>query len=148
MGEYPMKIYTIGFTKHTSEEFFEKLKSAGVKRVIDIRINKTSQLAAFAKGSDLPYLLKVTGGIGYLSHSELAPTKELLKSYRSKEITWEEFEEKYKKQIEDSKAILGLNKSDFKDACLLCSEETAEKCHRRLLAEELAKIWDIEIIHL
>jgi uncharacterized protein (DUF488 family) len=148
MGEYPMKIYTIGFTKHTSEEFFEKLKSAGVKRVIDIRINKTSQLAAFAKGSDLPYLLKVTGGIGYLSHSELAPTKELLKSYRSKEITWEEFEKKYKKQIEDSQAILGLNKSDFEDACLLCSEETAEKCHRRLLAEELAKIWDLEIIHL
>lgn len=143
-----MKIYTIGFTKHTSEEFFEKLKSAGVKRVIDIRINKTSQLAAFAKGSDLPYLLKVTGGIGYLSRSELAPTKELLKSYRSKEITWEEFEKKYMKQIEDSKAILGLNKSDFEDACLLCSEETADKCHRRLLAEELFKIWDLEIVHL
>ena len=143
-----MNIYTIGFTKHTSEEFFEKLKSVGVKRVIDIRLNKTSQLAAFAKGSDLPYLLKSTGGIEYLSHSELAPTKELLKSYRSKEITWEEFEKKYKKQIEDSQAILGLNKSDFEDACLLCSEETAEKCHRRLLAEELAKIWDLEIIHL
>lgn len=143
-----MKIYTIGFTKHTSEEFFEKLKSAGVKRVIDIRINKTSQLAAFAKGSDLPYLLRVTGGIGYLSHSELAPTKELLKSYRSKEIAWEEFEQRYKKQIEDSKAILGLSKSDFDEACLLCSEETAEKCHRRLLAEELAQIWDLEIIHL
>ena len=143
-----MNLYTIGFTKHTSEEFFEKLKSTGVKRVIDIRITKTSQLAGFAKGSDLPYLLKVTGGIGYLSHSELAPTKELLKSYRSKDITWTEFEGKYKKQIKDTKAILGLNKSDFEEACLLCSEETAEKCHRRLLAEELAKIWDLEIIHL
>ena len=143
-----MNIYTIGFTKQTSEEFFEKLKSVGVKRVIDIRLNKTSQLAAFAKGTDLPYLLKSTGGIEYLSHSELAPTKELLKSYRSKEITWEEFEKSYKNQIKDSKAILGLNKGDFEDACLLCSENTAEKCHRRLLAEELAKIWDIEIIHL
>ena len=143
-----MNIYTIGFTKHTSEEFFEKLKSAGVKRVIDIRLNKTSQLAAFAKGTDLPYLLKATGGIEYLSHSELAPTKELLKSYRSKEITWEEFEKSYKNQIKYSKAILGLNKGDFEDACLLCSENTAEKCHRRLLAEELAEIWDIEIIHL
>jgi len=148
MRELSMKIYTIGFTKQTSEEFFEKLKSVGVKRVIDIRLNKTSQLAAFAKGTDLPYLLKATGGIEYLSHSELAPTKELLKSYRSKEITWEEFEKSYKNQIKDSKAILGLNKSDFEDACLLCSENTAEKCHRRLLAEELAKIWDIEIIHL
>ena len=143
-----MKIYTIGFTKQTSEEFFEKLKSVGVKRVIDIRLNKTSQLAAFAKGSDLPYLLKATGGIEYLSHSELAPTKDLLKSYRSKEITWEEFEKNYKNQIKDSKAILGLNKGDFEDACLLCSENTPEKCHRRLLAEELAKIWDLEIIHL
>lgn len=143
-----MRLYTIGFTKHTSEEFFEKLKSVGVKRVIDIRLNKTSQLAAFAKGSDLPYLLKSTGGIEYLSHSELAPTKELLKSYRSKEITWEEFEKSYKNQIKDSKAILGLNKGDFENACLLCSENTAEKCHRRLLAEELAQLWAVEIIHL
>ena len=148
MRESAMKLYTIGFTKHTAEEFFEKLKSAGVKQVIDIRINKTSQLAAFAKGSDLPYLLKKTGGIGYLSHSELAPTKELLKSYRSKVIAWEEFETLYKKQVSDSKALLGLNKGDFDGACLLCSEDTAEKCHRRLLAEELAKLWDVEIIHL
>jgi len=148
MRELTMKLYTIGFTKHTAEEFFETLKSAGVKQVIDIRINKTSQLAAFAKGSDLPYLLKKTGGIGYLSHSELAPTKELLKSFRSKVIAWEEFEKLYKKQIEDSKALLELNKSDFDAACLLCSEETAENCHRRLLAEELTKLWDVEIIHL
>lgn len=143
-----MKLYTIGFTKHTAEEFFEKLKSAGVERVIDIRINKTSQLAAFAKGSDLPYLLKATGGIGYLSHSELAPTKELLKSYRTKEIIWEEFETRYMQQIEDTKAISGLNKSDFDSACLLCSEETADKCHRRLLAEKLAQMWGVEIVHL
>ena len=148
MRELTMKLYTIGFTKHTAEEFFEKLKSAGVKQVIDIRINKTSQLAAFAKGSDLPYLLKKTSGIEYLSHSELAPTKEILKSYRSKEITWEEFEKSYKNQIKDTKAILGLNKDDFEDACLLCSENTAEKCHRRILAEELAQLWAVEIIHL
>ena len=117
-----MKLYTIGFTKHTAEEFFEKLKSAGVKQVIDIRINKTSQLAAFAKGSDLPYLLNKTVGIGYISKTELAPTKELLKSYRSKTITWEEFAAKYQNQITESKAISGLNKNDFANSCLLCSE--------------------------
>jgi len=146
--ELTMKLYTIGFTKHTAEDFFEKLKFAGVKQVIDIRINKTSQLAAFAKGSDLPYLLNKTVGIGYLSKSELAPTKELLRNYRSKEITWEEFAAKYQNQIAESKVILSLNKGDFENSCLLCSEETAEKCHRRLLAEELSKFWEIEIIHL
>jgi len=143
-----MRIYTIGFTKHTAEEFFEKLKSAGVRQVIDIRINKTSQLAAFAKSSDLPYLLNVIAGIRYMSYSELAPTKELLKSYRSKKITWKEFEKQYKNQIKNSKAILGLNKIDFENACLLCSENTADKCHRRLLAEKLVQMWGVEIIHL
>lgn len=143
-----MNIYTIGFTKHTSEEFFEKLKSAGVKRVIDIRINKTSQLAAFAKGSDLPYLLQAIGEIKYEAYIKLAPTKELLKSYRSKDITWEEFEKMYNKQIEDSNAIYDLNKKNFEDACLLCSERTAEKCHRRILAEKLNQIWGAKITHL
>lgn len=143
-----MRLYTIGFTKHSAERFFEELKENRVKRVIDIRINKTSQLAGFAKGQDLPYLLKATGGIDYVSHSELAPTKQLLKDYRSKEVGWEEFEARYKQQIEETKAIKGLQREEFEDACLLCSEETPEKCHRRLLAEELEKQWGVEIIHL
>jgi len=143
-----MKIYTIGFTKQTAEEFFEKLKNNGVQAVVDIRINKASQLAAFAKGSDLPYLLKVNGQIKYLSHSELAPDKELLKSYRKKEIEWNEFESAYLKQIHDTNVLATLNKEEFNEACLLCSENKPDKCHRRLLAEELSKIWEIEIIHL
>ena len=143
-----MRLYTIGFTKHSAERFFEELKENRVKRVIDIRINKTSQLAGFAKGQDLPYLLKATGGIDYVSHSELAPTKQLLKEYRSKEIGWEEFEARYRQQIEETQAIKGLDKAEFEDACLLCSEEGPAKCHRRLLAEELEKHWGAEIIHL
>lgn len=143
-----MKIYTIGFTKHTAEEFFEKLKNNGVKTVVDIRLNKVSQLAAFAKGSDLPYLLKMNGQIKYSSHSELAPSKDLLKSYRKKEIEWSQFESAYLKQIHDTNVLAGLNKEEFDGACLLCSEENSDKCHRRLLAEELSKIWEIQIVHL
>ena len=78
-----MSLYTIGFTKRSAENFFETLKSAGVTKLIDIRINKTSQLAGFAKGSDLPYLLRVSAGIAYESIENLAPTKDLLKRYRS-----------------------------------------------------------------
>jgi uncharacterized protein (DUF488 family) len=34
-------------------------------------------------------------------------------------------------------------------ACLLCSEETAEHCHRRLVAEYLREKWgEVEIVHL
>lgn len=143
-----MKIYTIGFTKHTAEQFFEKLKKNNVRIVIDIRINKTSQLAAFAKGSDLPYLLKVNGNIDYKAHSELAPKKSLLKSYRSKEIDWYKFEIAYIKQILDEGVLNNLIKEDFDEACLLCSEDSPDKCHRRLLTDELQKIWKSQIIHL
>jgi uncharacterized protein (DUF488 family) len=143
-----VKIYTIGFTKHSAEDFFETLKSSGARRIIDIRINKTSQLAAFAKGSDLPYLLNKIADIEYISMENLAPTKELLRRYRSKEISWSEFENDYLKQILNSDSLATLTKEEFDMACLLCSEHTPEKCHRRLLAEELKKLWKAEIIHL
>ena len=143
-----MSLYTIGFTRHSAEKFFETLKSAGVIKLIDIRINKTSQLAGFAKGSDLPYFLRVSAGIAYESIENLAPAKDLLKRYRSKEVSWEEFEDLYLKQIESSGSLETLNPKDFENACLLCSEHTSEKCHRRLLAEELNKRWGVQVVHL
>jgi uncharacterized protein (DUF488 family) len=143
-----MNLYTIGFTKRSAEDFFETLKSAGVNRLIDIRISKSSQLAGFAKGSDLPYFLKVSADIKYESIESLAPTKDLLKQYRSKEISWGIFEELYFKQIRTSEVLNSLKPSDFDKACLLCSESSPEKCHRRLLAEEMQKLWGIQVIHL
>ncbi len=52
-----MKLYTIGFTKKSAQEFFGLLQKAGVKRVIDVRHNNTNQLAGFAKKvlTDLRY---------------------------------------------------------------------------------------------
>ena len=44
-----MKLFTIGFTKKTAEQFFTALKSAGVKRIVDVRLNNVSQLAGFSK---------------------------------------------------------------------------------------------------
>ena len=35
------------------------------------------------------------------------------------------------------------------DSALLCSEDTTERCHRRLVAEYLDQHWgDVEIVHL
>ena len=143
-----MNLYTIGFTKHSAENFFETLKSAEVNKLIDIRINKSSQLTGFAKGSDLPYFLKVSAGIKYESIESLAPAKDLLKRYRSKEISWSIFEELYLKQIRSSEVLNSLLPNGFDNACLLCSENSPEKCHRRLLADEMHKLWGIQVVHL
>jgi len=142
-----MTIYTIGFTKKTAEQFFTKLQANKVKRLFDIRLNNKSQLAGFAKGHDLEYFLKAICGIEYFYLPDLAPTDEILDAYQDKKMSWDEYEVKFKQLLKDRK--LNLKKSDFEDACLLCSEPTAEKCHRRLAAEHLAVMFgDIQIVHL
>ena len=52
-----MEIYTIGFTKKSAAEFFGILKRAGIRRLIDVRLNNRSQLAGFTKAGDLEYFL-------------------------------------------------------------------------------------------
>ena len=81
-------LYTIGFTKKSAERFFTLLKNAGIKKLVDIRINNSSQLAGFAKGKDLEFFVKELCGAEYLHIVELAPTKELLKDYQDKVIDW------------------------------------------------------------
>jgi uncharacterized protein (DUF488 family) len=73
-----MTIYTIGFTKKSAEEFFTRLQAARVNRVVDVRLNNTSQIAGFAKSRDLEYFLRAIGGIGYVHLPELAPTQDIL----------------------------------------------------------------------
>lgn len=61
-----VNIFTIGFAGKSACEFFTKLKDAGVKRVIDIRLNNVSQLAGFTKKLDIEYFLKELCKIEYL----------------------------------------------------------------------------------
>lgn len=85
-----MEIYTIGFTKKTLAEFFESLKRRETERLVDVRVNNTSQLAAFAKRDDLRYFLRGLVGADYVHEPLLAPTKDLLsKGYRDGSVTAE-----------------------------------------------------------
>jgi uncharacterized protein (DUF488 family) len=144
-----IKLYTIGFTEKSAEQFFNLLKNNGVKKILDIRISNISQLAGFAKGSDLKYFAKEIGNIDYEHNIDLAPTKEMMTSYRNKEFTWKEYEVKYLNLIKSRKIADKIDFPKLHKFCLLCSEHTPDRCHRRLLAEYLQKInRDIEIIHL
>ncbi len=145
-----MKLYTIGFTQKTAEAFFETLKSAGVKRIVDVRLNNTSQLAGFAKQEDLVYFLKTIGGIGYVHLPQLAPDKELLDRFKKKKGDWREYEKGFKTLLAARKIDGGVLARTLKDGdCLLCSEHVPEHCHRRIIAETY-KSHDnrVRIIHL
>lgn len=95
-----MKLYTIGFTKKNSRQFFELLLKNQVNTVFDVRLNNNSQLAGFTKASDLPYFLERIGNIRYVHWTKVAPTKELLDKWQKKEITWQEHEDQYLAMLE------------------------------------------------
>jgi uncharacterized protein (DUF488 family) len=144
-----MKLFTIGFTQKSAEEFFGLLENNGVKKIIDTRINNVSQLAGFAKEKDLEYFARRILNIRYEHKPSLAPTKDLLDRYRKDALSWSDYEKEYLKLIEERQILKGLDIEGLDNACLLCSEHEPIRCHRRLLAEYLReRISGLEIVHL
>ena len=143
------RVFTIGFTQKSAEQFFTKLKQAGVKRLIDVRLNNVSQLAGFAKKDDLRYFLQAICGIEYVHMPELAPSKELFDAYKKQKGDWSVFETKFVKLMAARKIQNLLSPEMLDGACLLCSEDQPTHCHRRLVVEYLAKhSGGLEIVHI
>ncbi len=108
-----------------------------------------SQLAGFAKRDDLRYFLQAICGIDYLHCLDLAPTQEILDSYKKKQASWSVYERDFIKLLEDRKAENLLPPDLLKYACLMCSEAEPLHCHRRLVAEYFVrKHGNLEIVHL
>ena len=144
------KVYTIGFTKRRAEEFFETIKNAGIKQLIDIRLNNSSQLAGFTKKDDLQYFLKVICNVIYRHELLLVPTQEILDAYKKNRGSWSDYEKSFFNLMAARQVETRFPKSTFDiPTVLLCSENKAEKCHRRLVLEYLLSKWgEIKIIHL
>ncbi|UAL47970.1 DUF488 family protein [Sutcliffiella horikoshii] len=146
MGE---TINTIGFAKKSLRQFIKLLKEAGVTKVVDTRLNNTSQLSGFAKKQDLEYILELVD-IKYIHTPTLAPSDYILKSYKKKEMTWDEYEIEYNELIEKRK-ILPLVKKLIEDdnVCFLCSEHQHTHCHRRILTDYIqSSLKNIKVNHL
>lgn len=144
------QIYSIGFTKKDASTFFGLLEDAGIQRLVDVRINNRSQLAGFAKRDDLKYFLDELLDAEYEHREALAPTKELLDEWRDDAITWAEYENRFRKLLNERKVKDSLDPVLFAEpTVLLCSEHQPEYCHRRLVIEYLDEKWgDVEGIHL
>ena len=144
-----MKLYTIGFTKKNAEQFFGKLKQAGITRIIDTRLNNVSQLAGFTKKDDLRFFAKEILGVDYAHIPSLAPTKDILDAYKKDGGDWGTYEQKFNALIGSRHIESTLDKNILDGACLLCSEPTPHHCHRRLVAEYLRDHWgNVEIKHV
>ena len=145
-----MEVYTIGFTKRTAAEFFGTLRAQGIRRLLDVRLNNSSQLAGFSKRDDLRFFLHELCDAEYLYEPQLAPSPELFAAYRKQRGTWETYEEGFLRLMAERCVQAHLDRWLFEaTTVLLCSEPVADRCHRRLVLEYLQRWWgEFRIVHL
>jgi len=136
-----IELFTIGFTQKTARAFFTSLKDAGVRRVVDVRLNNNSQLAGFSKKEDLAYFLREIGGIEYVHLPELAPTQDILDAYKKHKGDWGIYEKQFLELMARRQVEKTIRPDLLDHGCLLCSEHLPHQCHRRLVAEYLNAKW-------
>lgn len=144
-----LRLFTIGFTQKNAEQFFSALLDAGVRRVVDVRLNNTSQLAAFTKRTDLPYFLRQIGGIDYIHLPDLAPSRAIFDAITKRGGDWRTYEREFLALLDERRVAETIAPTLADGDCLLCSEATPERCHRRLVAEYFRrKLGGVDVVHL
>lgn len=144
-----VRLFTIGFTQKPAERFFGLLRDAGVRRVVDVRLNNGGQLAGFSKRNDLVYFLRELCDLDYIHVPDLAPTKDILDAYKKHGGDWSVYEQEFLDLMERRRIDEAVARDVIDGGCLLCSEHKPHHCHRRLVAEYLDRKWGgVEAKHL
>ena len=145
------KIFTIGSARKTAREFFNLLKDNGVKKIIDVRLNNTSQLLGFSKCYDMEYFAEEILKGKYFHDKKFAPSEKILVRYKKGVINWDDYEKEFADLMayRDIDVYIADHYAGEENYCLLCTEVSPENCHRRLVAEKIRDVLgDVEIVHL
>lgn len=145
-----IKVATIGFTQSSAEHFFGRVRESGVKKVVDVRLHNTSQLAGFAKADDLAFFLRELCDVDYVHEPLLAPTEDIMSDFKKKKNDWQIFRERFLGLMAERQIETKLKPALFNGACLLCAEAKPHHCHRQFVCEYLNDKWDgaLEVRHL
>lgn len=159
-----MKIFTIGVYNSTEQQFFQKLIENGIDTFCDIRQRRGVRGREYAFVNSRYLQQKLDGmGIQYAHILPLAPTKEIREKQKAEDIKLGEhkrdrnklgqvFSDEYKKNIickfDFNAFVKQLQNIGAKNVVFLCVEEKASACHRSIVAEEMKKRYNYEVIHL
>ncbi len=146
-NERTTRIFTIGYGGKNARQFFTILKQTGIRKVIDVRLYNTSQLAGFTKRQDIEYFLQTMVGAEYTHLPIMAPTKQLLNDYKKGLISWQQYETQFKAIIAERQIEEHIVPQDTDMCSFLCNEAKVNNCHRRLVTEYLGKHWQNVSIH-
>lgn len=133
-----MRLFTIGYEGATMDEFLAALRSAGVKRVIDVRALPLSRRPGFSKTPLRNALAEA--GIDYVHLRALGtPAEGRSAAKRGDRVTLERV---YAGQLELPEAIVAGEEmkrlAGELPSALLCYERDPRDCHRTLLWQRVA----------
>lgn len=141
-----INVFTIGFTKTTAEHFFYRVRQSNTKSLIDVRLNNTSQLSAFAKAKDLKFFLKTICNVDYIHEPILAPTQDILTEFKKNKGDWSIYKTQFLNLMANRKIEENIEPDLLNNSCLLCSEDKPHNCHRTLVCDYLNTKWSSKLI--
>ncbi len=146
-----MKVFTIGYSKKTAQQFFTLLKQQrpSLVRLVDVRLKNTSTLAGFTKKNNFPFFLEKICNIEYVHRLDLAPDRSMMDHPTTNPLSYEQYKEQFFKLLAERQIETTVPRELIDGACLLCSEPSANDCHRKMVTDYLQEKWGgLEVIHL
>jgi uncharacterized protein (DUF488 family) len=136
-------LFTIGYGGRTREQFLALLCSHGVRTVVDVRLRPDrASMGIWVKAKTAEKGIEqwlAEAGIGYRSLVELGNVF----------LGFDDWPERYARLLEGSGELLTERLGDISGPlCLMCAEKRPAECHRRQIAEYLARTQGAQIQHL
>ena len=140
---------TIGYEAAAMTDFIEALEEGGVQVVADIRAVAGSRRPGFSKTRLAAHLLEA--GIDYVHLRGLGTPADGRAAARSGDYTG--LARVYGEHLLTDVAEIDMESlarlvSSGRRVCLLCYEADPARCHRSLVAAELARRLPLEVMHL
>lgn len=142
-----LRFYTIGYEGRTLDNFVSRLKSNGIKQLVDVRERPFSRKKGFSQRPLRERLEQE--GIKYIHMPELGSPSDLRHEYKSggSEII---FFDRYRKYVEENEMDeIGLLEEFIsrEPSAIMCFELTYCHCHRRVLADLVVGMGH-KVVHL
>lgn len=141
------QLYTIGYEGSSIEDFLATLKEAKIELLIDVREVPISRKRGFSKSALSAGL--AAQSIDYLHLKGLGDPKP--GRLAAREGRYDEFRKIFSAHLRSETAQIdlrrGIDAAKRTRACLLCFEKDHKHCHRCIVADEMAKQNEFQIIH-
>jgi len=140
-------IFTVGYEGRTLDELLDLLAHQKIFTVIDVRRRASSRRRDFSKAQLATALAKCK--ISYFHLPELGVPRDVRDQYEQ-EKDLGILRRFLRVSLDQNRHLLQeiLAKFPDRNVCLLCLEKDPARCHRSIVAQDLAQRDDFEIHHL